>query len=206
MIKDLVDVADKIGLIQAVKRKLFAQPDPAADKLVITLEEISKIHGAIEAEITKYLGLWFDPGSGESIVQQRAVLIDLEGEKIKARIGKARGSCAKIQNIYNHYLNPWFQRVLNSSEVQIMQELFRSLDEYDGVMINAADELANWLGQKATQTLDMIESRNFEGANQVIQAARKEILPIRRKISDAMRELYDLQAEFIEASKAVGSV
>lgn len=45
--KDLLDVADKLGIIQAVKGKLVKQPDPAADKLVTALEELSKIHTQI---------------------------------------------------------------------------------------------------------------------------------------------------------------
>lgn len=36
--KDLVDVADKLGILQAVKGKLVRQPDPAAEKLITTFE------------------------------------------------------------------------------------------------------------------------------------------------------------------------
>jgi hypothetical protein len=39
-IKDLVDISDKLGIIQAVKSKLTSQPDPAADLLVAVLEEV----------------------------------------------------------------------------------------------------------------------------------------------------------------------
>ena len=39
----LVDTADGLGAIEAVKRKLVKQPDPAAAKLVTVLEELSKI-------------------------------------------------------------------------------------------------------------------------------------------------------------------
>jgi hypothetical protein len=76
-------------VIQAVKQKLIKQPDPAADKLVVVLEEISKIHNAIDKEIGKYLGLWFDPANPQ-VQKGRDVLVDPEGQRIKARIAKAR--------------------------------------------------------------------------------------------------------------------
>jgi hypothetical protein len=48
--KDLVDVRDKLGVIQAVKRKLVARPDPALDKLVTALEETSKVYDVLQSQ------------------------------------------------------------------------------------------------------------------------------------------------------------
>jgi hypothetical protein len=202
--KTLVDIADKLGLIQAVKGKLIKQPDPAADKLVIVLEEISKMHTAVDEEIGKYLGLWFDPANTQ-LQKGRETLIDLEGDKIKARVGKARGSCETIKNIYDRYLNPWFQRVLSFSENEMMLELFKALGQYDDVMMEATEKLAEWLGPKATETLDRVDSDDWQGANELIRSARKEILPVRQKVSGALSELYRLQAEFVEISGALGN-
>ena len=36
-ILSVIELADKLGVIQAVKGKLMRQPDPAADKLVTVL-------------------------------------------------------------------------------------------------------------------------------------------------------------------------
>jgi hypothetical protein len=46
-IDKLLDTASKLGAIEAVKRKLVNQPDPAAAQLVTVLEELSKISGAV---------------------------------------------------------------------------------------------------------------------------------------------------------------
>jgi len=51
-IDKLLDTASKLGAIEAVKRKLVMQPDPAAAQLVTVLEELSKIYGAMEEELT----------------------------------------------------------------------------------------------------------------------------------------------------------
>lgn len=75
----LVDTADRLGAIDAVKRKLVKQPDPAAAKLVTVLEELSKIYGAMEDELTTYLALDFDHSDVKQLARERAALARLEG-------------------------------------------------------------------------------------------------------------------------------
>jgi hypothetical protein len=43
MFGQILDLADKLDIIKTVKAKLLRQPDPAADKLVAVLGELSKI-------------------------------------------------------------------------------------------------------------------------------------------------------------------
>ena len=184
----LLDVADKLGLIQAVKAKFVKQPDLAADKLIIVLEEISKIHELIEVELTKYLGLWFDPENIQSVKEKRVILLEFEGDKVKSRVETARGSCKLIQTIHNRYLNPWFQRVLTFDEEQpMMRSLFKSLDEYDGAMIDAIENLAKWLSSKAKITLDLVDDNKIDDANEFIKLARKEIISTRQRLSEAYK-------------------
>jgi hypothetical protein len=49
----------------------------------------------------------------------------------------------------------------------------------------------------------MDDGGKLDEANQEVRAAREEVLPRRRVISEAMRNLLDLQAEFIKVSGAV---
>ena len=171
--------------------------------MVIVLEEISKIHIAIEKELVEYLGLWFDPSNMHNATKAqegRKILLDLEGDKIKVRIGKARGSCKTIMNIYNTYLTPWFGRVLDKNEIEVMRILFESLHEFDGVMIETMEKLAAWLGPKATETLEMVDDDMNDKANDLIRSARREVLPIRQRISVSLSEIYKLQEDFIGKS------
>lgn len=91
----LVDTADRLGAIDAVKRKLVKQPDPAAAKLVTVLEELSKIYGAMEDELTTYLALDFDHSDVKQLARERAALARLEGGAIRARMEEARGRCSR---------------------------------------------------------------------------------------------------------------
>lgn len=121
--KDLVDVADKLGVIQAVKQKLVAQPDPALDKLVTALEEVSKIYDVLQSEVKSILSLYFDPSAtpdaAKSRAQERATLVSLEGGELAARMRKAKGHSSKIQNIYGSTYHHGFRGF--SHRTRIMQ-------------------------------------------------------------------------------------
>ena len=199
----IIDVADKLGVIQAVKAKLLRQPDPAADKLVAALEEIYKIYASIEAELPQFLALTFDASDPAELAKERARLLALEGGEVTARMGKLRGHCSKIGNIYSRYLSPWFSSILSSSETAMLSELFLSLDEFDGQMIGAVDKLANWLTTESATLLTLVDSGDVSHANERVREARKEVLPARLTISGAMRTLLELQAEFVSVSGAV---
>ena len=60
-LKGLVEIANKLGVIELVKNKLINQPDPAFDNLVVVLEEISKIYSSLDTELSAYLAIRFDP-------------------------------------------------------------------------------------------------------------------------------------------------
>jgi hypothetical protein len=201
--KDLLDIADKLGIIQAVKGKLVKQPDPAADKLVTALEELSKIHTDVEKELVDYLSLSFDSSDKSVIAEQRSMLLNLEGEKLRARIAESHTSCAKISNVYDRYLNPWFEKVLNKEENQKMEKLFFDISNTRSGMVIGTIRLAEWISQKATDTLDRVDEEDFNFANKIIRDARKEIMPLRKSISDALSKLQALKGEMIEISGAL---
>jgi len=201
IMQNLLDIADKFGIFQSVKDKLLRQPDPAADKLVAVLGELSKVYGACDAELLRFLSLAFDPAGG--IAEERATLLTLEGGQLWTRTSEARGHCHKIWNIYQRYLHRWFYQVLNPSEASSMEDLFKRLTYADSQMESAIRELTNWLTAKAGETLNLVDAGKHEEANQQVRAARKEILPTRQAISRTMSDLLQLQAEFIAASGTV---
>lgn len=199
----LVDTADRLGAIEAVKRKLIKQPDPAAAKLVTVLEELSKVYGALEDELTTYLALFFDDSDPKQLARERAALGRLEGGAIRARMGEARGRCGKIWNIYQRYLTPWFDRVLNRAEREQLGGLFRELSEIDSHMVDTIDDVASWLTAEALATGELVEQSNLTDANARVAAARREIRPLRERIAEAMLQIRRLEGEFIEVSGAV---
>jgi hypothetical protein len=202
-VEELVDTADRLGVLDAIKAKLVKQPDPAAAKLVTVLEELSKIYGAIDDEFTNYLSLFFDDADPRQLARERAALARLEGGEIRARMAEARGRCSKITNIYDRYLTPWFDRVVNPDEALQLQGLFRELYEVDSHMVDAITGLSDWLAAEAEKTNDLVERDALADANARIDAARQERRAVRQRTAEAMIGIRRLESEFIEVSGAV---
>ena len=207
--KDLVEVADKLGIIQAIKRKLVSQPDPALDKLVTALQEVSKIYDALQTEVKSLLSLYFDPSStpegAKSRAQERAMLVALEGGELAARMRRAKGHCNKIENIYGKYLSPWFQRILTPDENNSMFQFFHFFHGVDLEMVQRIEEVAEWLSQQAQALADLVDNNRFDEANARIRDLRNELRPIRKDMAEVMKVLFDLEAEFTAVSGAVGT-
>ena len=200
-ILSVIELADKLGVIQAVKGKLMRQPDPAADKLVTVLEELSKIYLAIETEMVRYLGLSFDPT--QNLAEERGLLLTLEGGQVEARINEARGHCQKIENIYGRYLDPWFQRVLSPTESGLLRELFNQLNSADDGMVCSLNTVGQWLTAAASETLNLVDANKYDEANTKIKTARREMLSSRQATTKALSDLRKHQAEFIDMSEAL---
>lgn len=197
-IATIIDLADKLGIIQALKAKLLRQPDKAADKLVLVLDELSKVYTAIEAELVRYLSLHFDPGEG--LQEDRATLLTLEGGQLESRVSEARGHCHKISTIYNKYLDSWFHRALNPDEARMLKEVFDDLGDADSGMLFVLDQMVKWLSNEAMETLNLVDDNKLDEANHRIKEARNNVLSARRAISKAMYDMRNLQSEFITIS------
>lgn len=194
----LLDIADKLGLIDSVKKKLFRNPDAAADKLATVLDELSKIYSTLESELVRFLSLDFDPAG--NLAAERQVLLTLESGQLMVRMGEARGHCHKIHNIYQNHLDRWFHRVLSAQEAADMKQLFEALSYGDSQMDLAIHQLAGWLGTTACETLDLVDDGKLAEAGQSVRAARREVLPARQAITQTLARLVVLQGDFVAAS------
>ena len=154
-------------------------------------------------EITKYLSLWFDASDQESVQKERSLLLSMEEGQMKLEMFETRGHCAKITNIYDKYLNPWLRRILSSDEQELVGRVFRELRGFDSKMVDAIEKLAKWLIDNAAETLDLVDSGQYQEANEFIKNKRKEIQPMRILITERIQDLYRLQAEFISVSGAL---
>jgi hypothetical protein len=195
----LVGIADKLGIIESVKAKLVSQPDRAATKLVVVLEELLKIYISFESEVVSFLSI--SVSSEEEAKAARPALFALEAGALRARMSAARGRSGKITNIYQNYLNPWFQRVLGEGENEEMRQLFREMSHVDSFMVDVINDVTCWLEVESEQVLTFLLNKNFEGVERRLADARRQLLPSRRAIAGAMSQIQQLEAYFITAAQ-----
>jgi hypothetical protein len=199
----LKDIDENIEVIDKYKKKLLDDPDAAARNLADVIKELSLTCEALDSELTNYLGVWFIEDDMHGIVENRRILIGLEGGKSRIRMAEARGHCSKIKVIYDRNLKRWFKRVFQGDEYQQMENLFDKLSYCDSWILKLTEELANWLEDRANHILDLVSQKKYLDANNEIESDRKEQLPQRLHLSKVMVSLYTLQAEFIELSGAL---
>jgi hypothetical protein len=199
--KELIEIADKLDILREVKIRLILQSDEAAAQLAAVLDEISKIYGALDGELGSYLSLsFYDQMSPREEAEARRILSGLEGGAAGIRVAEARGHSSKISNIHARLLRPWFGKVLRPDEQRTMEELFRSLDEFDGVMIRAMSGLTDWLKDRAGETNRLLLSGDMKAANRSIIDASRDVLELRLALTQAIVSLRNLQADFIRAA------
>lgn len=204
-IQDLVDLADKFGVIDRLKGKLMKQPDPAAHELVIIMDEIAKVFLGLQQETMRLFSLHFDSENPKGNHEEVVILMEISSGGAGVNLGKVRGHCAKISNIYARYLSPWFSKIdiLTSEENEELINLFRRLDQFDGVIVGAIDELVKWLSEQASTILVLADAAEWEKANAAVRDSRKQVFDDLRKIAQAVHKMQELQAEFIKVSGAL---
>lgn len=200
--KALAEIAEKLGVLEKLKLRLFAQPDPAAAKLELVIDEIIRIFDVLNVEVTNVLGLWLDPAS-DRLEADLEKMDELDSGALQVRMRKAKTACSKIDNIYHLYLRGWFSRVFKSSEMREVEELFRRLHEFDGVVVKAIDTTADVLITRTRAARSLVDEQKWVEAQAVVAATRRELMPMRREISRTLTQLIDLQTDFVTLSKSV---
>lgn len=189
-------VVDLAAVLKASMAQLASNPEPdALDAMAVVLDEISKLYQLIDTELTRYLSLSFD--DPQQMPRDRAVLLSLDGGQISARAMEARGHCEKISRIYASRLRPWFQARLAPDASGRVEHAFGILAASDADMSYAIHLLAQWLSQKASQTLNLVDAEDITGARRMVKDARLDCQNMRQKLASTISTMRDIQAELL---------
>lgn len=189
-------VADLTAVLQASMAQLASNPEPdALDAMAVVLDEVSKLYQLIDTELTRYLSLSFD--GPQQMPLDRAVLLSLDGGQISARAMEARGHCEKISRIYSSRLRPWFQARLAPDAIDRVEHAFGTLAASDADMSYSIHLLAQWLSQKASQTLNLVDAGDITGARRMVKDARLNCQDMRKKLASTISTMRDIQAELL---------
>jgi hypothetical protein len=189
-------VQDLAAVLKASMAQLGLNPEPdALDAMAIVLDEISKLYQLIDTELTQYLSLSFD--DPQQMPRDRAVLLSLDGGQISARATEARGHCEKISRIYSSRLRPWFQTRLDPGSMGRVERAFGTLAASDADMSYVIHLLAQWLSQKASETLNLVDAGDVTAARRMVKDARLDSQGMRQKLASTISTMRDIQAELL---------
>lgn len=186
---------DALGVIGEVLGRLRGQPDVAALKLAEALDEIGKTYQAVDKAITDFLRLGIDQ---DGLEKGSELLLKMQGGGLAVEVEKGRGHCHVISNIYDKYLDRWFNRALLDPDLRSMQAVFADLRVSDFTVFDMMTSIAYKLQHSADEVLKKVQNEQADEAKDEVMAAGKELLPIRIAMSEGLRLLYTLKGEFIK--------
>lgn len=198
--KDIVDLTDKLGLIEVLRNKIVGNPDVAAAKVVVALEELSQALTIFETELVRFLTISFD--TDEEIADARKTLVELESDRLLARISKGKASVRRVENLYGRYLRTWLDAILAREESDLLEELFADFtgDEMD--YLDLLSELGQELSETVHKTSLLLNECKLDEAGEIVAELRVQTLPGRRAASGLLRKLFLLEAELITSMGA----
>lgn len=202
-ISSLVGIVKELdGLLGGVRYKLFNSPTDASEKLAEALNELGLVLEFVEKELVRYLEIQFlDDRS--NFLACRSALLSMESGYGKVKGYEARGHCHKIVNIYDKYLDHWFNSVLDSTEAGRIKNLFYNMNAADDVMVMGINELTLWLMQEAEAVLQLADSDQLAIANDRIKQARLDVKQTRKDVVEALSAMKLMEASLIVSLKTV---
>src|SRR5215217_7785621 len=118
------EIDDAVGLIGKLVRKLRAEPDIAAAKLSMALDEVVKTYRVVDEAISMYVSLAIDSDALRAKSQQ---LASLSGGRLAVHVAEGRGHCHEIDRIRWQHLDRWFERAFgkNTGDYQHLRAVLR---------------------------------------------------------------------------------
>ena len=199
--KDAVDIADKLGILEAIKTRLIQRPDAAAVKLAAILQELAHVFELCDKEVSRFLSLSFEEAT--AMDETKRILIEFEVAALSARMHSVRAAVSRLDNIYDRYLHTWFDRLMDDEETGLVHDLFYRMGSDEADTLDLLSELTQLLSSESSALLDMLDSRRIPEAKARLAILREQLLPGRKAISRLMAGLFALEAEFIQRSGAV---
>jgi hypothetical protein len=202
-----------LSAVDAVMDKLIKAPNapvvqgedtPAPARLVSAIVELGQIFKAMDHEFGAYFALSFsEPQSAEErdeLAKRKEKLHRLATGETQERLREMRGHCGMIKTIYLKYLDDWFTSIpLEQHELADLYKLFvQDMDEFDGDMIHAITEIAEWMKAQAMRTLEYLNDEKYDLANHHIRQTHKMMLPAEQKIWSGLDCLNALQSELMK--------
>jgi hypothetical protein len=189
-----------VGVLASLIGKLKANPDLAAQKLGQALDEVAKTLLVVDNAATQFLSLGIDQGA---LAKNSALLLGIDGGSLSTEVERGRGHCHVIQEIYEKYLDKWFDRALDRNEYASVKDAFERLGYADNNLFDALTKVASVLEAEAGVVLDLVVKGDEAIARNHVLSAMPALRPLRKMTSKIMQALYSMKSEFVDIAGAV---
>jgi hypothetical protein len=199
----LVDLADKLGFLAAIRDKLFPDPPAEYSQLAGALREFSSSFRDVDELLSRLLSLSFVADERRSLDATRALLIQIEGGEAMLRAANLRTQCNALRVLYDHRLSHSLAAMLTPAESRKAQDAFGSLEKFHEEALPELQALVAWASALASKLLEMLYRSEFDRAEDLLKQARGEVLPQRQAMARAVEALLELQSAYVSATRSL---
>jgi|SRR5215217_8376976 len=195
------EIDDAVGLIGKLVRKLRAEPDIAAAKLSMALDEVVKTYRVVDEAISMYVSLAIDSDALRAKSQQ---LASLSGGRLAVHVAEGRGHCHEIDRIRWQHLDRWFERAFgkNTGDYQLMNEAFVTLGNADSGLFDRLTDVADQLTADAGELVDLVAQGRADEARAHIGATFGGLRDVQRALVRGTVHLCELKDQFNDIAAA----
>ena len=186
--------AEKLGLFQKLLSKLLGDPSLAAQQLGVALTEVRRTLGSLRETMLEIRNLGV---RGQDPDDVRRALRRIESGELYEEVIRAKGSCHKIGNIYDRYLDAWFTKVLKPDEASELRVLFTALRNSDGWAVDAQERLLREAKPLVTEISALLNAGGEDAAIRRVKAFSASFAPTLERLSATMAVMLELEANFI---------
>ena len=194
--KFLVDLAIEFGILQKIKKKLFASPDDALKELNKALENISELFKPVSEQSKEYFQLNFDPSNQKNFSANKGKLNEFRVINVNEQVADISFHCTKIEMAYNDHLDKFFKRTVSTQEHKEVGIIFAKIFGYDSQFILQMEQFLNWLKESATVVGELVNQDNFDLANETIEKQSELIVYHLQEFDKILGIMKELRNEY----------
>jgi hypothetical protein len=175
--------------ISSIREILISESAPAKD-LRGALEEVAKTYRVANSAIERFIIAGLQGGSidpGPYVTLERGTLV--------TDIRNGRGHCDRILTYYFRYggLRNWIETKVSSEQLQQVDQAFADLGTADGDLFIPLARIGDILTGESEAIVNMLFQGEERAVRQRVKEGRTTLKPLEEQLSNAMRELQELQ-------------
>jgi hypothetical protein len=193
-----IDRLKDVNAIKKYKDQLFDNSDEARN-LGEIISRLTKSYESVKNIISAFTHLSF--GDQNSIDKASDFLFRGKYGHITNDLMEVRTRCTIIEELYDDFLDEWFQKKLQGDQAKEIRDIFKNKLSNDYLFRDEIDNISKFLKDACKQIYPMVDNRDFSQASMKLREFSKGLDTLLDNLTVQWEELRSLEAEFREKTR-----
>lgn len=182
-------LSNLVSRIKTLEEVLISDEDVVHD-VRGALSEVGNTYRVVMDAVKRFVR----PAIGADSVDPEPFL-ELENGVLNSDIESGRGHCLQILTLYGraHGLRDWLEPRMDESKLKDLDEVFERLGTADGDLFSELADIGRILTNESRVIVNLLLAGQEKAARQRIKEGREKLQPVQKAVSEAQRELGEIQ-------------